>query len=187
MTISLPSREVIKAIYKQQITRFGGINHDGDDVKIRAALAWPRMMVTTKNGADIFVVAASLMMGFINGRAAIVNNDLATKNSEIDNVSEQLEIVAAATAVHYINDVLGALNEGKVGEAFHVLSEAWTFVNAIKYNGNRRLTLDAIEEINETDFGADGNFWNVTVEGLNKAKNTLISTYPELESSKDEL
>ena len=74
MTISLPSREVIKAIYKQQITRFGGINHDGDDVKIRAALAWPRMMVTTKNGADIFVVAASLMMGFINEKPFVQGN-----------------------------------------------------------------------------------------------------------------
>lgn len=74
MTISLPSRDLIKAIYKQQTVRFGGTYQDGDDSKIRAALAWPRMMITTKDGADIFAVAASLMMGFINEKPFIRGN-----------------------------------------------------------------------------------------------------------------
>ena len=95
--------------------------------------------------------------------------------------------MAAATAVHYINSTLSAINEGKIGEAFHFLSEAWAFTNALKYNAQKRLSLDQIEEIKENDFGAGGNFWNVTVAGLNKAKSTLVSAYPELQDSQDEL
>jgi len=105
------------------------------------------------------------MQGFLEGRAAIVNNDLATKTRVRAEVQDQLDIVAAATAIHYINDTLGALNEGKTGEAFHVLTEAWTFTNALRYNPERRLSIDEIEIILETDFGAE----------------------PELESSQNEL
>jgi len=128
-----------------------------------------------------------IMQGFLEGRAAIVNNDLATKTRVRAEVQDQLDIVAAATAIHYINDTLGALNEGKTGEAFHVLTEAWTFTNALRYNPERRLSIDEIEIILETDFGAEGNFWNVTPQGLNKAKASIVAAYPELESSQNEL
>ncbi len=129
----------------------------------------------------------AIMQAFIAGRAAIVNNDHPTKEAQRDIIAEQLEIVTAGVAVHYINSSLEALNEAKIGEAFHVMSEVWTFVNAIKYNPNRRLSIESIEEIKESDLGADGNFWNVTTDGLNKAKNTLVEAYPELADAKDQL
>lgn len=128
-----------------------------------------------------------IMEAFKEGRAAIVNNDLATKNSTRTTIAENLELVAAATAVHYLNDALEALNNGSTGDAFHVLSEVWAFTNALRYNPNRKLSLDAIEEIMNQDLGANGNFWNVTPEGLNKAKTTLVSAYEKLAPVQDEL
>ena len=74
------------------------------------------------------------MDALTEGRAAIVNNDLETKNAKRELLYEYFELVAAATAVHYINSTLSALNQGQTGEAFHVLSEAWAFTNALKYN-----------------------------------------------------
>lgn len=74
MAIDLPTRDVIKAIYQQQYKKYGGVQPNGDDVKIRAALAWPRMMVTTGNGADIFTVAVSLMMGILNEKPFFEGN-----------------------------------------------------------------------------------------------------------------
>ena len=130
---------------------------------------------------------AILMTAYREGRAAIVNNDLATKNAQRDILLEHLELVAAATAVHYINDTLGALDEGKTGEAFHVLSEAWAFTNALRYIPQRTLSLADLEQIMETDFGADGNFWNVTPAGLNNAKATLVNAYPKLAPVQDDL
>ena len=129
----------------------------------------------------------TIMDAYIAGRTAIVNGDMAAKNAQRDVLYEYHELVAAASAVHYINLTLQYLDEGKTGEAFHTLSEAWAFTNALRYSPRRALTPDQIEEIMESDFGADGNFWNVTVAGLNKAKMTLVGAYPELAPVQDDL
>ena len=128
-----------------------------------------------------------LMDAYKQGRTAIVNDDSATKNAQRDVLYEYHELVAAASAVHYINSTLQHLDEGKVGEAFHTLSEAWAFTNALRYSPRRAISLDQIEEILNSDFGADGNFWNVTAAGLNEAKATIVSVYPELAPVQDDL
>jgi len=129
----------------------------------------------------------SVMDAFILGRTAIVNNDLSAKDVQRDALYEQLELVAAATTVHYINETLSHLGNNSTGEAFHTLSEAWAFVNAIQYSPRKVLTLNQISTMQNTDFGADGNFWNVTTTGLNNAKATLVGAYPALEPVQDDL
>ena len=128
-----------------------------------------------------------IMNAFIEGRTAIVNNDLIALNEQRDILYGNLDLVAAAVTIHYINDTLRFLGEGQTGEAFHVLSEAWAFANALRYTPRRILTVAQIEEMMESDFGADGNFWNVTAAGLNKAKATIVGAYPALAPVQDEL
>ena len=130
---------------------------------------------------------SDIMEAFLEGRTAIVNNDLEGKNAQRTILFEKLELLAAATSIHYINLSIGYVNEGKIGEAFHTLSEAWTFVNALTYSANRRISLDEIAGIKENDLGVDGNFWNVSTEDLNNAKSTLVNIFTELEEVKDEL
>lgn len=140
------------------------------------------------NTVDPSLGTNSLIMdAFKEGRAAIVNNDLVTKNAKRTEIATYLELVTAGVAVHYLNDALEALNAGNTGDAFHVMSEVWAFVNALRYNPNRKLSLDAIDEIMNQDLGADGNFWNVTPEGLTKAKATLVEAYEELAPVQDDL
>lgn len=128
-----------------------------------------------------------IMSAYKEGRAAVVNNDLQTKNEQREILYENLELVAAATTVHYINLTLTFLNESKTGEAFHVLSEAWAFANALRYSPNRKITVNQVEEIKNTHFGENGNFWNVTPSGLNTAKSILVDIYPKLEPVQDDL
>jgi len=128
-----------------------------------------------------------IMNAYKEGRTAVVNNDLDTKNEMREKLYEYHELVAAATTVHYINLSLKFLNEGKTGEMFHVLSEAWAFANALKYSPNRKITVEQIEKIKEIDFGENGNFWNVTPAGLNTAKATLVEIFPKLEPVQDDL
>ena len=128
-----------------------------------------------------------LMTAFKEGRAAIVNNDPATRDAQRDVLYDAFELVAAGTAVHYINDTIEFLAEGAQGEAFHVLSEAWAFTNALRYSPRRTMSLEDIETIMETDYGTDGNFWNATVLGLNTAKQKLVSAFPELAPVQDAL
>ena len=129
----------------------------------------------------------TLMNSYILGRTAIVNNDQSALNDEVDKLYENLELLAAATAVHYINGTLTELSSGNQGEALHVLSEAWAFTNALKYSPRRIISLDEIDRILNTDFGENGNFWNVTANGLNNAKSTLVNVYPDLEPVQDQL
>ena len=128
-----------------------------------------------------------IMNAYKEARAAIVNNDHDTKNAMRDVLYENHELVAAAVAVHYINSTLSSLDAGNTGEAFHTLSEAWAFTNALRYSPKRAITLEQVEQIVSSDFGADGNFWNVTSVGLNAAKATLVSIYPKLEPVQDDL
>ncbi|MGK7369956.1 MAG: DUF4856 domain-containing protein, partial [Candidatus Halalkalibacterium sp. M3_1C_030] len=66
----------------------------------------------------------TLMNSFILGRTAIVNKDQAALSEEVDKLYENLELLAAATAVHYINSTLTELSSNNRGEALHTLSEA---------------------------------------------------------------
>jgi hypothetical protein len=127
------------------------------------------------------------MNAYLNGRTAIVNEDQGTLNEQVDILYEELELLAAATSVHYINNTLTELSNGNQGEAFHALSEGWAFVNALKYSPRRDITLDEINQILTTNFGENGNFWNVTPQGLNDAKSTLVNIYPALQPVQDQL
>lgn len=140
------------------------------------------------NGSDeLLGFNDTVMDAFILGRTAIVNNNQNVLDQQVDILYETLELISAATAVHYINGTLQQLNNGNKGEAFHALSEAWAFVNALKYSPNRKITLDQISQILNSDFGDNGNFWKVTADGLNAAKSTLVETYPDLEPVQDQL
>ena len=147
-----------------------------------------RFWADYSNGADDDLGMNDILMNaYIQGRTAIVNKNQDALNEQVDILYKNLELLTAATAVHYINSTLQHLSNGDQGEALHTLSEAWAFVNAIKYSPQRNLTIEEINQINETDFGENGNFWNVTSDGLNTAKSKLVNAYPELESVQDQL
>lgn len=140
------------------------------------------------NGSDLELGTNDIIMdAFIRGRTAIVNDDQAALDEQKEILYDDLELVAAATAVHYINATLSHLDDNNTGEAFHTLSEAWAFANALRYSPRRKISLDRIEQMMNSDFGADGNFWNVTPEGLRDAKSALVDHYPELEPVSEDL
>ncbi|WP_025897362.1 hypothetical protein [Sneathiella glossodoripedis] len=70
----LPTRAVIRETYRRLSSDFGDGDCQIDDVKIRAALAWPRMMVTSKSSSDIFEVVLSLFTGVISEQPASKGN-----------------------------------------------------------------------------------------------------------------
>jgi len=131
--------------------------------------------------------ASALRDAYLIGRTAIVNNDFTVKNAQRDLLYEQHELVAAATTLHYINDTVNDLNNGDQGNALHHLSEAYMFARAIKFSPRKSLSDTQLDIILEQNFGADGDFWAVTIEGLNAAKATLVAAYPTLADVADDL
>jgi len=137
------------------------------------------------NGRDALIGTNSKIMdAFLAGRTAIVNKDYTQRDIQTEILYEQLELVAAATTVHYLNDALTAFSSGETGDAFHVLSEAWEFARALRMSPKKRISLDQIDAFLEK-LGDD--FWDITVADINEAKAMLINSFPELTSVQDQL
>ena len=135
-------------------------------------------------GRDALLGSSSVLMNaFKKGRTAIVAKNYEIKNEQRSIIHNELERVAAATAIHYINIVLTTNDQG---ERMHALSEAYTFIWALNFGPHSNFTTSEINQLLKDISDDDFNFWNSTVSGLNKVKSTLSTTYA-LESVKDQL
>jgi len=132
-------------------------------------------------------ISDRIMNAYRDGREAIVVNDLTTKNESRDILYTELELLAAASTIHYINLSQGHLNAGNTGELLHTLSEAYMFARALTYSPRRIISLSELHNIQNVDFGLGGNFWTVNGEGLTEAKRKLVENYPSFEAVQDEL
>lgn len=148
---------------------------------------YKRFWANYTNGRDELLGTNEMLMdAYLTGRAAIVAKQYGVKEAQKEIIYEGHELVAAATAVHYINDAIDYFGNDQ-GNFFHSLSEAYAFVKALQYSPKKKISQDQIDEILNTDFGTDGDFWTTTVEGLNNAKATLVAQFPALEPVKEDL
>ncbi len=139
-------------------------------------------------GREGFTEAAdALRAAFLTGRTAIVNSDFETLDAQKDIIYEQFEIAVAATVIHYINESITDLNNAEIGNLFHHASEGYGFALGLKYNPYKMITDTQYDDLVNSGFGTDGNFWDMSVESLNNAKNILISAYPSLTDIADDL
>ena len=152
-----------------------------DQDKYWAKYAGPALD-TSPEQLDIY---GALKEAFLTGRAAIAAGEMAIKNEQIDALYKQLELMVAATSLHYINNAKADLSANDMGSLFHDLSEGYNFVMALKYHPEKKISQADINSILNTDFGTDGDFWTVSVSSLNNAIDKIITAYPELENVKD--
>jgi hypothetical protein len=119
-------------------------------------------------------ISDAIMLAFRTGRAAIVANDETVKNAQKDELMAQLEKVAAATAIHYVNESLVQTNDG---DRLHALSELYAFVKALRYGNTayRQVTTSEVDVMLDTDIGI--NLWQTTTTGLNTLKDKLSTAY----------
>lgn len=142
---------------------------------------YKRFWANYTDGRDgLLNVNQPLMDAYILGRAAIVANDHTVKKDQVKVIIDLHELVSAATAVHYINDAMDYLSSDDQGNLFHSMSEAYAFISALQYSPSKKITQSNIIEILTSDFGTDGDFWKVSNESLQNAKDKLTTAYPEL-------
>ncbi len=140
------------------------------------------------NGRDALLNTNKLAMdGFLKGRAAISNDDLATRDEAIAEVRNAWELVTVGTALHYINS--GIANFDDMALRSHSLSEAIAFIYAIQFNPTKQIDNGAVSDLltliaGSSDF-ASMNLYNASVPNLQKAKDDLAAAYG-LEAQKDE-
>lgn len=152
-----------------------------DEDKYWAKYAGPALGTS----ADQLDIYGALKDAFITGRAAIAAGNMEIKNQQRDALYKQLELAAAASSLHYINNAKADLSANDMGSLFHHLSEAYNFTMALKYHPAKKLSQSDIDAILNTDYGTDGDFWTVSVSSLNDAMAKIVAAYPELENVKD--
>ncbi len=141
-----------------------------DDVRFWAEYCLERNEIAGTN---------KIMDAFLKGRAAISNKDKSVQNDAVSDIKMYWEKVSAATAIHYLNS--GITNFSDDAERCHVLTEAYEFIKALKYNSEGSVTnyqsiLDLLGD----------NFWDVTTTDIENARNAL-ATSSGLESVKIQL
>ena len=129
-----------------------------------------------------------LMEAFIAGRAAITNKNMANRDAAIINVRLAIEKLAAANAIHYINETLGNMND--VCIKGHALAEAYGFAYALKFNSYKTINSSDLSEIlfnlGASESLLELDFYSIDAKGLNDAKIKLSSIYG-LDDIKDQL
>jgi hypothetical protein len=130
--------------------------------------------------------ATAIATAFRTGRAAIDNQDYTTRDAQAAIINTEMEKVLAGTAIHYLNDAKDSFGSENT-LMNHQLSEAWAFLNGLKYGqpciggtGMSSADIDTALGYIGTDFSA------VTIANLNLAID-LIATSTGLTSVKASL
>ena len=149
------------------------------------------------NGADQFwgkyasdrevIIQSSskIMNAFLKGRTAIVNKDYIIRDQQIVIINHEMDRIAAATAIHYLNDAKA--NITKPTARNHFLSEAFAFLNGLKYGYNsiNNIGITAAELQTALNFlGTDFNM--VTIANINSCID-LVASKTDLQSVKAQL
>jgi hypothetical protein len=129
------------------------------------------------NGREtILGSATAIATAFRTGRAAIDNQDYTTRDAQVTIINTEMEKVLAGTAIHYLNDAIGNIG-GDNTLKNHQLSEAWAFLNGLRYGqpciggtGMSSADIDTALGYIGTDFSL------VTITNLNLAIDLIASS-----------
>jgi hypothetical protein len=116
-----------------------------------------------------------MMNNFLKGRAAIVHNSATDRNAAIAVIRATWENIAAYQAMHYLD--LAVTNFGSdQAKTFHVLTEAYGFIQCLRYAPleTRKLT---VSEVDNLLAQFNGNLWTLTLADIQSIKTSLNATY----------
>ncbi len=132
-------------------------------------------------------ISDRIMNAFRDGRNAIVENDSLTRNESRAILVSELELLSAATCLHYINRSIVNQEAGNTGDLIHSVSAAYMFARALNMNPGKLIPAAQLHNLLNVDLGLGGNFWRMQEDGLLDAKSRLVEFYPSLEPVQDEL
>ncbi len=88
---------------------------------------------------------SAIMTAYLKGRTAIINKNYTQRDEAIAEIRNQLERVCAGTAIHYLNSAKADFADDAVRN--HTLSEAWAFINSLRYGYQPSLSNTQIDAI----------------------------------------
>ena len=130
---------------------------------------------------DFTGIAQETFDAFKKGRAAIVAGKYDIRDEQIAIIQENISMIFAVRAIHYLQSGKVAIQEENVTGAFHALSEAYGFLYSIRFShnpANDQPYLSA-SDVNAylADLMKDNGFWSVTPEKLDEISEAIASAY----------
>lgn len=114
----------------------------------------------------------ALMNAFLKLRYAISTKDNATRDAQVIAVREQWERIVAASAILEMSEAKTNFADDAVRN--HVLSEAIGFINALKYNSNKKISQTQIDAA----LAALGtNLYNISTTAIDNSITIINSVY----------
>jgi hypothetical protein len=94
---------------------------------------WSSYINQVNADTDFNTIKADIDLAFRKGRAAIVANDYAVRDVQIDIIKAKLAMIPAVRAVFYMQEGKGKLATDNGAKAFHALSEGYGFIMSLRY------------------------------------------------------
>ncbi len=95
---------------------------------------WSSYINQVNADTDFNTLKADIDLAFRKGRAAIVANDYAVRDAQIDIIKAKLAMIPAVRSVFYLQEGKTKLAQGDGGaKAFHALSEGYGFIMSLRY------------------------------------------------------
>ncbi|CAM2955111.1 DUF4856 domain-containing protein [Flavobacterium frigoris] len=131
---------------------------------------WSSYIDQVNADTDFNTVKADINLAFRTGRAAIVANDYATRDAQIDIIKAKLALVPAVRAVFYLQEGKGKLITDKGAKAFHALSEAYGFIISLRYTNKPGtdkpyFTKAEVDAMLATMVSGTNGFWDIDTLG----------------------
>lgn len=124
----------------------------------------------------------TLMDAFLTGRTAIVNKDYTKRDEQIAIINKTLAMVAAGTAIHYINGAKKDIADDALRN--HQLSEALGLIKGLQYLKGNSMSSAEVKQV--LSYLGGGNHYLVSPTDLDNAV-TLIANKYKLDDKKSEL
>lgn len=132
-------------------------------------------------------ISKELMDAFIKGRAAITNNDETVLAEAKTVIYEQVELVFAKAAIHYLNRTRSLIAAGGTTDdanRIHALSEGWGFMMCLPISIQAKVSANDLAAWQAT-IGSD--FWELDSDDLLSVRNEIATKYGISSADRDAL
>lgn len=116
----------------------------------------------------------ALYLAFLKGRAAIVNNDMTTRDEQVAYIRQELEKAIATIAISYLNKTNSATDDAS---RFHALSEAYGFIYSLRYAYNPKINGAKSEQLLNTLTEKTYGFWSLTAADIDGVRDQIATAF----------
>ncbi len=127
---------------------------------------------------DPFKSGSKVYAAFRTGRAAIVAKDYTERDKQRDIIRQEMELVCAVKAVHYLEEFKSELAEGNIAEAFHELSEGLGFIYSLRYAASGKVSASKSNEWMNKLIAGDGFYASdISTTRIPQLRSEILAVY----------